>query len=75
MSFNYCRKRIINQQFLGNPARLSYRGSNILNAVQKSQSEDKRCNNDDDGEVISPEVCVGPANNETHSVRVSDVVK
>ncbi len=65
----------MNQHFLGDPTRLIYRGSNILNVVKKSQLKDKRCDNDDDGDVISPEVCVGLANNETYSVKVSDVVK
>ena len=57
---------------MGDPLRLSHRGSTILKAVKNSISEvDKKITgNDDDGEVISPEVCVGPAKNETHSVRV-----
>jgi len=74
VSLNYCRKRSLYQHCLGKHTRLSYRGSNILNVVIKSLSKDKRVDNGDEGEVISPEVYVGPANNETHPVRFSNVV-
>jgi hypothetical protein len=70
-----CRKRAFEQNcIVRNRTRLSnHRRSAILKEVEKSQSisiNKKRCDIDDDEEVISPEVCVGPAKNETHSVRV-----
>ena len=75
MRFLFCRKRSINHRCLGNPSRLSYRGSNIRDAVKKSLSKEKRIDNDDDGGIISPKVCVGLTNDEAHSVRVSNIVK
>ncbi len=68
-----CRIRNVKQNFSVNPTRISYRASTILKVVEKSQSKilNKKTNDiDDDGEVISPEVCIGPAKNKTHSVRV-----
>ena len=70
-----CRKRAFERNcIVRNPTRLSnHRRSAILEVVEKSQSisaNKKRSDIDDDEEVISPEVCVGPAKNETHSVRV-----
>ena len=56
-----------------NPTRLSnHRRLAIFKVDEKSQSisANKKRPDNDDGEVISPEVCVGPAKNETHSVRV-----
>ena len=70
-----CRKRAFERNCIArNPTRLSNpRRSAIINVVAKSKSisaNKKGSDIDDDEEVISPEVCVGPAKNETHSVRV-----
>jgi hypothetical protein len=70
-----CRKRAFERNcIVRNPTRLSnHRRSAIINVVAKSKSisaNKKGSDIDDDEEVISPEVCVGPAKNETHSVRV-----
>jgi len=74
-NYYICRKRAFERNcILRNPTRLSnHRRSAILKVVEKSQSisaNKKRSDIDDDEEVISPEVCVCPAKNETHSVRV-----
>ncbi len=72
-----CRRRNTKQHCLENPTRLGYCGSTILKAGENSQSKvinKKRTDIDDDGEAVSPEVCVGPAKNETHSVRVMYII-
>ncbi len=61
------------QNFSVNPTRISYRALTILKVVEKSQSKiiyKTRNDIDDNGEVISLEVCIGPTKSETHSVRV-----
>ena len=73
MSF-ICRKRAFERNcIVRNPTRLSnHRRSDILKVAEKSQSisANKKKSDNDDGEVILTEVCVGPAKNETHSVRI-----
>ncbi len=75
INYFICRKRAFERNcIVRNPTGLSnHCRSDIFKVVEKSQSisaNKKRSDIDDDEEVISPEVCVGPAKNETHSVRV-----
>ncbi len=70
-----CRKRAFERNcIVRNPTRRSNRRhSAILKVAEKPQSisaNKKRSDIDDDEEVISPDVCDGPAKNETRSVRV-----